>query len=36
MNITKQRQQTAYDAMSERFGYTSAMQAPRIEKVVVS
>ncbi len=36
MNITKEKQQTAYDSLSERFGFTSAMQAPRIEKVVVS
>lgn len=34
--MTKQRQQTAYEAMSEQFGYTSRMQAPRIQKVIVS
>lgn len=34
--MTKQRQQTAYEAMSEQFGYTSRMQAPRVLKVVVS
>lgn len=34
--MTKQRQQTAFEAMSEEFGYTSRMQAPRIQKVVVS
>jgi large subunit ribosomal protein L5 len=33
---TKQRQQTAFDAMSEQFGYTSRMQAPRVQKVIVS
>lgn len=36
MSITKQRQQEAYQALSEAFGYTSPMQAPRIVKVVVS
>ena len=34
--MTKQRQQTAYDAMREAFAYTSPMQAPRVTKVVVS
>lgn len=34
--MTKQRQQTAYEALSETFGYTSRMQAPRIQKVIVS
>ena len=36
MSITKQRQQSAYLALAETFGYTSAMQGPRIMKVVVS
>lgn len=36
MSITKQRQQTAYQALSEQFGYTSLMQAPRIQKIIVS
>jgi len=36
MSITKERQQTAYLALAEQFGYTSAMQGPRIQKVVVS
>jgi large subunit ribosomal protein L5 len=36
MSITKQRQQTAYPALTEAFGYTSSMQGPRIEKVIVS
>ncbi len=36
MSITKQRQQTAYDALKETFGYTSVMQGPRIQKIVVS
>lgn len=36
MTITKQRQQTAYAALAEAFGYTSPMQGPRIMKVVVS
>ncbi|MFZ1075548.1 MAG: 50S ribosomal protein L5 [Minisyncoccia bacterium] len=36
MSITKQRQQSAYLALAETFGYTSPMQGPRISKVVVS
>ena len=36
MSITKQRQQEAFKSLSEKFGYTSPMQAPRIQKVVVS
>lgn len=36
MSITKQRQQSAYSALAEAFGYTSPMQSPRVEKVVVS
>ena len=36
MSITKERQQTAYQALSEQFGYTSTMQSPRVEKVIIS
>ena len=36
MSITKERQQTAYLALAKEFGYTSSMQGPRIEIVVVS
>ncbi len=36
MSITKDREKTAYDALAEQFGFTSRMQGPRIEKVVVS
>jgi large subunit ribosomal protein L5 len=36
MNITKERQQSAYGVLSKDFGYTSTMQGPRIMKVVVS
>jgi len=36
MSITKERQQSAYLALKETFGYTSPMQGPRIAKVVVS
>ena len=36
MSITKQRQQSAYLALAETFGYTSPMQGPRIQKVIVS
>ncbi len=36
MSITKQRQQSAYLALAETFGYTSPMQSPRVMKVIVS
>lgn len=36
MSITKQRQQSAYLALKEAFGYTSVMQGPRLQKVIVS
>ena len=36
MSTTKQKQQTSYPVLAERFGYTSPMQAVRIEKIVVS
>lgn len=36
MSITKQKQQTSYLALAETFGYTSTMQGPRIQKVVIS
>ncbi|MFA6414597.1 MAG: 50S ribosomal protein L5 [Candidatus Paceibacterota bacterium] len=36
MSITKQHQQSAYLALAKDFGYTSTMQGPRIQKVVVS
>ncbi len=36
MSLTKQKQQTAYEALRDSFGYTSTMQGPRVEKVVVS
>lgn len=36
MSITKERQQSAYLALAETFGYTSPMQGPRIQKVIVS
>jgi large subunit ribosomal protein L5 len=36
MMLSKQRQQTAYDALSESQGYKNTMRAPRIEKVVIS
>jgi len=36
MSLTKERQQTAYAALKKEFGYTSVMQGPRIEKVIVS
>lgn len=34
--ITKDKQQTAFDALSGEFGYKNRMQAPRIQKVVIS
>lgn len=36
MSLTKQKQQSAYLALAEAFGYTSPMQGPRIQKVIVS
>ncbi len=36
MIITKQRQQTSYQALAENFKYTSPMQSPRLVKVLVS
>ncbi len=36
MSITKQHQQSAYLALAEKFGYTSTMQGPRIQKIIVS
>jgi len=36
MSITKIRQQEAYLALAKDFGYTSIMQGPRIQKVIVS
>lgn len=36
MMLSKQRQQTAFEALSEQFGYKNRMAAPRITKVVVS
>lgn len=36
MSITKQKQQSAYLALTESFGYTSPMQGPRIQKIIVS
>lgn len=33
---TREKQQEAYEALKERFGYTNVLQAPRVEKVVVS
>lgn len=35
-SLTKQRQQLAYEALKEAFGYTSPMQGPRVSKVIVS
>ncbi len=36
MSITKQRQQSAFLALAESFGYTNPMQSPRVMKVIVS
>ena len=36
ISISKQKQQTVYLALAETFGYTSPMQSPRVQKVVVS
>lgn len=36
MSISKQKQQSAYTALGETFGYTSPMQSPRVSKIIVS
>lgn len=36
MMLTKEKQQTAFDALSGSFGYTNRLQSPRLVKVVVS
>lgn len=36
MMLSKQKQQTAFEALSESQGYKNRMRAPRIEKIVVS
>ncbi len=36
MSTTKQKQQSVYSALAKTFGYTSPMQCPRIQKIVVS
>jgi large subunit ribosomal protein L5 len=36
MSITKQRQQSAFKELATPFGYTSVMQSPRIQKIVIS
>jgi large subunit ribosomal protein L5 len=36
MMLTKERQQTAYEAIGEAMGYKNRMAAPRVEKVIVS
>jgi len=36
METTKQKISTAYTALKDTFGYKNVMQAPKIEKVVVS
>lgn len=35
-SVTKQKQQEAYKVLKADFGYTSTMQGPHIEKVIVS
>ncbi len=36
MSISKEKQKTVYEAMKDTFGYTSVMQTPRVEKIIVS
>lgn len=36
MSITKQREKESFATLKEAFGYTSAMQGPRVSKVIVS
>ena len=36
MSLVKEKQNKALDALKDQFGYSNAMQAPRIEKVAIS
>jgi len=36
MNLVQTQEKNAFDALNATFGYTNAMQAPSIEKVVIS
>ena len=36
MELIQEKQKTAFDALKKDFGWTNRMQAPRIEKVVIS
>lgn len=36
MQTVKEKQNTAYSALKDEFGYTNVMQAPRIQKVILS
>jgi len=36
MQTTREKLNTMFDALKEQFGYTNGMQAPRLEKIVVS
>ncbi len=36
MMLSKEKQQTAFEALSKTFGYTTRMEAPRIKKIIVS
>ncbi|MEY2641316.1 MAG: hypothetical protein RL150_709 [Candidatus Parcubacteria bacterium] len=36
MQTVKEKQNTAFKALKDEFGYTNVMQAPRIQKVVIS
>lgn len=36
MIISKEKQQTAFDSLKERFGYTNHMASPKLVKIVVS
>lgn len=36
MELMQEKQQKTFDALKEQFGYTNRLQAPKIEKIVVS
>jgi large subunit ribosomal protein L5 len=36
MNITKETEKGAFDAMKAEFGYKNRLQAPRLQKVIIS
>lgn len=36
MSLSKEKVQSSYEALSEKFGYTNRLQAPKLVKIIVS